>query len=111
MINKLLRMPDNVNVTVTKKDLIDLITICIVKNTNARAKNFPDFLSTKQLSEYIGYSVPRIYQLVAKAAIPYYKIGSKLLFKRIEIDAWLLIYKQPTINKSIVESKKGGKTI
>jgi excisionase family DNA binding protein len=109
MINLLKQLPDSISVTVTKRDLMDVIDICLSKNQNDTAKTFPEHLSIKQLSEYINYSEPAIYKMVSQATIPCYKISGKLLFKRAEIDSWVLDFKQPTIKERINELNEGRK--
>ena len=89
-------LPENVNITVTKKDLVDLINICLFKEESRLEKQIPQHLTIKQLAEYLNYSEPAIYKMVGQAEIPYYKLSGKLLFKRTEIDLWLNEFRQPT---------------
>ena len=96
------QIPDNINITVSKQDLIDLVNTCLLKNIGQQ-KYLPEYLSIKHLSEYLSYSEAAIYKMVAKSVIPFFKIGGKLLFKRKEIDSWLLEYKKPTINSQIAD--------
>mgnify|MGYP001001399129 CR=1 FL=1 len=96
-------LPDNINVTVSKKDLLELFNICLIKSRQDQEKHFPVFLSIKQLSEYFNYSEPAVYKMVAQAEIPCYKISGKLLFKKTEIDAWLFEFRQPTVNEKVGE--------
>ena len=94
---------ENVNLTVSKKDLLELIEICLNKNELRQLKQFPEHLNLKQLAEYINYSEPAIYKMIAQAEIPAYKLSGKLLFKKTEIDDWLIQFKQPTIKARIDE--------
>lgn len=43
----------------------------------------------KQLSEYLNVSISMIRKLIRKKAIPFNRIGVKLLFSKNEIDKWL----------------------
>jgi excisionase family DNA binding protein len=79
--------------------------ICLSKNQNEKAKTFPEHLSIKQLAEYINYSEPAIYKMVAQASIPSYKIAGKLLFRKSEIIDWLIDFRQPTIKERVAELK------
>ncbi|HCY76499.1 MAG TPA: hypothetical protein DHV28_11310 [Ignavibacteriales bacterium] len=92
-------LPNNISVTVSKRELVELFNNCLLKIKQEQAKVFPEHLSIKQLSEFINYSEPAIYKMVAKAEIPCYKISGKLLFKRTEIESWLIEFKQPTIKE------------
>ena len=47
--------------------------------------------------------------MVGNFAIPYYKLQSKLLFKRSEIDDWLLDYRQSTVKEFISTQNKQNK--
>lgn len=102
MIN-LSSLPEQVNVTVTKRDLVDFANICLQKSNFKQENEFPEHLTIKQLSQYLNYSAPAIYKMVGQAEIPSYKLSGKLLFKKSEIDDWLLDFKQPTIKARIAE--------
>jgi excisionase family DNA binding protein len=102
-MNILTDLQENVNITVTKRDLVELIEICLNKNLFRQSKQLPEHLNLKQLSEYINYSEPAIYKMIAQAEIPAYKLSGKLLFKKTEIDEWLMQFKQPTIKARIDE--------
>ncbi len=101
-MQNLFNFPDDLNVTVSKKDLVDLVNICLTK-CSQQAKVFPEHLTIKQLSEYLNYSQPAVYKMVSEAGIPCYKISGKLLFKKSEIDCWLLEFKQPTLKSQIAK--------
>jgi excisionase family DNA binding protein len=96
-------LPENVNITVTKKDLFEIIDYCLSKNLNKQAIEVPEHLTIKKLAEYLSYSPPAIYKMVGQAEIPSYKLSGKLLFKKSEIDDWLLDFRQPTIKARIAE--------
>lgn len=102
-------LPESVNFTIRKQDLIDLVNICLTKGIKQNAKVFLEHLNIKQLSEYLNYSEPAIYKMVAHAEIPYYKLSGKLLFKRTEIDDWLLNFRQPTTKERFAELDNKGR--
>ena len=102
-MNILEDLHESVNITVTKKDLIELIDNCLAKTACRQVKTIPEHLNLKQLAEYINYSEPAIYKMIAQAEIPAYKLSGKLLFKKTEIDDWLMQFKQPTIKARIDE--------
>ena len=94
---------ENVNFTLKKKDLIELIETCLNKSSE-KQKIFPQHLSIKQLAEYLNYLAGAVYKMVSQAEIPTYKLGGgKLLFKKSEIDNWLLDFKQPTTKTRLDE--------
>ena len=86
----------NVNVTLSQSDLVDLINTCLTKNSFIQEKQLPVHFSIKQLSEYLNYSEPTIYKMVGQSLIPCYKLSGKILFKRTEIDEWLLDFRKAT---------------
>lgn len=47
------------------------------------------FMTYKELSEYLNISKPVIEDRLIKNGLKYYKVGSKYLFKRDEVDAFL----------------------
>jgi excisionase family DNA binding protein len=46
-------------------------------------------LSTKEVSEFTGLSVATIYSYVCKKNIPHYKLGTRTMFKKGEIEQWI----------------------
>ncbi|AHA69488.1 helix-turn-helix domain-containing protein [Bacillus thuringiensis] len=47
------------------------------------------FMTYKELSEYLNISKPTIEERLVKNGLRYYKVGSKYLFKKSEVDAFL----------------------
>jgi len=46
--------------------------------------------NVKELAEYLNISESFLRKLIRFGKIPYNKLGSKLLFSKVEIDKWLL---------------------
>jgi len=46
-------------------------------------------LGTNEVCDITGYKKATIYAFTHKRLIPFYKKGKRLLFDRLEIDAWL----------------------
>lgn len=57
-----------------------------------------NMLDVIQLSGYLNISTSLIRKLVRKREIPFNRIGSKLLFAKIEIDNWLKENQNANIN-------------
>ena len=53
----------------------------------------------KELSDYLKCSVSELRKLVKNNDIPYYRIGKKLLFKRVSIEYWIDQKEQSNFNK------------
>jgi excisionase family DNA binding protein len=50
------------------------------------------YLSLSEAASYIGLSERTIRKLLLE--IPHFRIGSKLLFRKSELDAWILQYRE-----------------
>ncbi len=49
------------------------------------------FLTSQEAAEYLGMKMGGLYELTKKKKIPFHKpSGRKLLFKRDELDAWVV---------------------
>lgn len=56
-----------------------------------------DVLTIDECAAYTGYAKNHIYRLTSQRAIPYYKpMGGKIVFRKSEIDEWLLRNRQAT---------------
>ena len=49
-----------------------------------------DFLNVQELRDYIHVSESFVYKKVMKNQIPYIKLGTRTLFERNQIDAWVI---------------------
>jgi excisionase family DNA binding protein len=64
-------------------------------------------LSVKALGEYLTLSPCTVYKMAERGKIPYIKIGSKLRFKKTDIEAWLTgcsrkpVFIDPRINLNV----------
>lgn len=94
-------LPENINVTINKNELVEALKFYTNSFISKIGNDFPEHLNIQQLSKYLNYSKPAIYKMVGESSIPYYKVHSKLLFKKSEIDEWLLVFKQPTTTEFI----------
>ena len=58
------------------------------------------YLSVKELSQYVGISVHTIYLWIQLKKIPYYKINGKIVkFSLPEIEEWLKAQRFESLNK------------
>jgi excisionase family DNA binding protein len=48
-----------------------------------------DFLTTKEVAEYLRVNPYTVYRLVAQRKLPAFKVGSQWRFKRTVLDHWL----------------------
>lgn len=76
------------NVQIDENIVISLLEKAINEKVEELAKT-KYFMSYKELSEYLNISKPVIEDRLIKNGLKYYKVGSKYLFKRDEVDAFL----------------------
>jgi len=46
-------------------------------------------MTVKEAAAYIGASEYKTYELVRQKAIPHFKVGSKIVFRKEALDAWI----------------------
>ena len=62
----------------------------------------PQYLTSKEAAEYLGYSEKTLRQsrvegnLAAITAPPYYKMGHRVRYQKVDLDNWLAIWKPIT---------------
>jgi len=87
---------------ITPPELETLIekTISKVLNSNKPTPSQPatdELLTISQVAEFLSLSVPTIYGLVSKAAIPCMKKGKRLYFSKDEISNWIKAGRKKTL--------------
>ena len=50
-------------------------------------------MTAQEVAAYLRCSVSTVRRLVARAAIPHYRLGKMVRFRRREIDNWLTLYR------------------
>lgn len=50
----------------------------------------PEYLTANEIAFYLRRSIGAVHNLVYRKQIPAYKVGGRLLFKKEEIDRWIL---------------------
>lgn len=57
-----------------------------------------EVLTIDECAAYTGYTKNHLYRLTSTRAIPFYKpLGGKIVFRKSEIDNWLLQNRQATV--------------
>jgi len=81
--------------------IIDSVNLCLRYNKTSTdvQKKEEELLTIKETAIFLKYSVPSIYRLVSENKIPNFKKGSKLLFRKDELIAWLNEGKRKTVNE------------
>ncbi|RKD21122.1 excisionase [Ammoniphilus oxalaticus] len=76
------------NVQINEKYVNDLLEKAINERLEKLARE-KYFLTYNELAEYLNISRPIIEDRLIKNGMKYYRVGSKYLFKKSEIDAFL----------------------
>jgi excisionase family DNA binding protein len=71
----------------------------------SKQKSFPDTFGKNECSQLTGYAVNTINKMICEKAIPFYKRNAKVLFRREEIEAWLLANRIQTVEEFIEEKE------
>ena len=58
-----------------------------------------NILTVEMVAEHLHLSVPTVYGLVHSRAIPNYKVGKRLYFKKEEIDKWIAGGRRMTLDE------------
>jgi excisionase family DNA binding protein len=86
------------------KDLLgDMVKPQLIVQTNQ--ESFPETFGKNECSQLTGYAVNTINKMICEKAIPFYKRNAKVLFRREEIEAWLLANRIQTVEEFIVEKE------
>lgn len=91
MKNLIENFPENINITVTKQDLIEFADYLLshVVSNEREIKPVKSIMNTDEVAEFVGISKSTIYGLTHNGQIPHYKRGKRLYFKTDEIEEWI----------------------
>ena len=68
--------------------------VCVaVKDSQVKKR----FFNVREISIYLGMSVPTIYRYAEEKKVPYFKIGKVLRFDVQEIERWMRAFKKEPI--------------
>ena len=96
------------NIILTSKiELEAIIQNSLRKVINEGKREMPDdhhteILNIQEASKYLKLAKQTLYSFTSKRAIPFFKKGKKLYFKKIELNSWLTEGKQ--LSKAEIES-------
>jgi len=71
----------------------------------SKENSFPETFGKKECSQLSGYAVNTINKMICDKAIPFYKKNARVIFKRDEIEAWLLSNRIQTVEEFIEEKE------
>ena len=68
---------------------------------NSLDSKFPEIMNIDLAASFTGYRKSTLYRKTCKNEIPFYRQGSRVLFKRTDLETWLLSDKQETVKEHI----------
>jgi len=71
----------------------------------SKQESLTDTLDKKKCSMLTGYSVNTINKMICEKKIPYYKKNARVIFKRNEIESWLLANRIQTVEEYVEEKE------
>ncbi|NDP20798.1 MAG: helix-turn-helix domain-containing protein [Paludibacter sp.] len=74
----------------------------ILQSTNP---DFPETFGKKECAKLTGYAVNTINKMICERAIPFYKRNAKVIFKKCEIEEWMLANRIQTVEEFIEEKE------
>ena len=70
-------------------------------NIQSQKEPFPETFGKKECSLLTGYAVNTINKMICEKAIPFYKKNARVIFKKNEIESWLLSNRVQTVEEFI----------
>lgn len=117
MLLDLTKIPDFVKLEITKSDLeaFAQTLLAFQQQTATSATATKEILSIDEAAEYTGFAKQTLYTFTSQRTIPHFKRGKNILFKRSELESWMLQNRRKTVGEIAQEantipiSKKGGR--
>lgn len=70
-----------------------------------KQNSFPETFGKKECSQLSGYAVNTINKMICEKTIPFYKKNARVIFKRDEIEAWLLSNRVQTVEEFLQQKE------
>jgi excisionase family DNA binding protein len=73
-------------------DVVERLAVAVAEHVRgllAEDAAAVEYMTVEEAATYLRCSKKRIYGLTSRRAMPYFKVGSRMLFSRLAIDAWL----------------------
>jgi excisionase family DNA binding protein len=91
-------------VTLIHSELVSIKRILLDKATEQTQPANDQLLTISQVAEFLSLSVPTVYGLVSRSAIPCMKKGKRLYFSKDEISDWIKTGKKKTISEMAADT-------
>jgi excisionase family DNA binding protein len=81
-----------------------VLASALVPLVTAHENTEPEYMTTNQVAEYLGWSKKRIDNLCAQRRIPFKKDGNRRIFIRQQIDEWVGQLDGPSVYEALLSS-------
>lgn len=105
-------LPERVKLEVSREDLEAFAQILIesAANNQKESEGKQEILTITEAVAVTHLAKPTLYALTSKRLIPHFKRGKRILFKRTELETWMLSKKQHTVDEfDLLLTSKGRK--
>lgn len=109
------KLPDFIKLEITKSDLEAFAQTLLTQHRPATpAATAKEILTVSEAAEFTGLAKQTLYAFTSQRTIPHFKRGKNILFKRSELEIWMLQNRRKTVREieqevgSFPMSKKGG---
>ena len=109
------KLPDFIKLEITKRDLDAFAQSLLAQQQPAApAATAKEILTVAEAAEFTGLAKQTLYAFTSQRTVPHFKRGKNILFKRSELEVWMLQNRRKTVREieqeagSFPMSKKGG---
>ena len=79
----------------------------VLKDINPQSHSTnTEFMDINEAAKYLKIAKQTLYSFTSTSQIPYIKNGRRLLFKKDELDAWILKGRRKTVDEMMADYKK-----
>ena len=102
-------LPEKLRLEVTKEDLEHFAMEIVQKTLSAHGQSTPsakEILTMPEASEFTGLAKQTLYAMTSQRLIPHFKRGKRVLFRRNELEQWMMENRRQTIQEINHDLKK-----
>ena len=81
-----------------------------IEKEEGSINTFPEIMSMVDAAKYTGYKKSTLYRKTCSRSIPFHKQGNRVLFRKDELEKWLLKNRQETTEEYIERLERELKT-
>ncbi len=95
------KLPDNIKLQIRKGDLEAFAQMLLEKSQQfiSPVNSEKEILTIDGAAEFTGLSKQTFYEFSSRRTIPVYKRGKNILFRRSELETWMLANKRKTVSE------------